>query len=195
MKVPQESEMFYPQSKEQWREWLQENHALKQSIWVIFYKKKTGRPILNWCEAVDEALCFGWIDSIGKPLDDERFMQFFCKRKPNSTWSKINKDKVSSLLEAGMMTAAGQYCIDVAKQNGSWTILDNVEALIIPVDLSIAFNQNPDTIFYFMDLSKSVKKAVLQWLVLAKRPETRSNRIAEVISFCIEKKVPKQFRP
>lgn len=195
MKLQQEPETFYPENKAEWRAWLNDNHALKPSVWVVFYKKITGMPTVSWSEAVDEALCFGWIDSIGKPLDGERFMQFFCKRKPNSTWSKINKDRVSALLEAGLMTPAGQHCIDVAKQNGSWTMLDDVEALILPKDLSVAFDSRPEALAYFTVLSRSVKKSILQWLVLAKRPETRANRIAAVISFCMEKKVPKQLRP
>ncbi|GGE42108.1 uncharacterized protein YdeI (YjbR/CyaY-like superfamily) [Pedobacter psychrotolerans] len=190
-----EQETFYPENKSQWRAWLKENHALKKSIWVIFYKKKTGRPTINWSEAVDEALCFGWIDSIGKPIDDEKFMQYFCQRKPNSTWSKINKDKVNVLLEANLITDAGKYCIDIAKQNGSWTILDEVEALIIPKDLELAFAEQPEAAIFFSNLSRTVKKGILQWLVLAKRPATRASRIKDVIQFCLEKNIPKQFRP
>ncbi|ACE06207.1 hypothetical protein Aasi_0836 [Candidatus Amoebophilus asiaticus 5a2] len=130
-----EIESFYPSNRQQWREWLQENHAKKQSIWLIHYKIKSSMPTISWSEAVDEALCFGWIDSKAKPIDEEKYMQFFSKRRAISTWSKVNKEKVQKLIDGGTMTKAGLESIEIAKQNGSWTILDEVEALIIPNDL------------------------------------------------------------
>ncbi len=177
----QEVETFYPESQAAWRQWLQENHVSKQSIWLIYYKKKANIPSLSWSNAVDEALCFGWIDSTAKPIDDQKYMQFFSKRKPNSVWSKVNKEKVSNLIIKGLMTEAGSKSIERAKQNGTWTILDEVEELIIPKDLDEAFDIHTGTKNYFLSLSKSVRKMMLYRLVLAKRPETRQKRIEKII--------------
>src|SRR5690606_22432980 len=113
----------------------------------------------------DEALCFGWIDSIKKKLDEDSTVQFFSKRKPTGTWSKINKGKVERLIADGLMTPAGLDCIETAKQNGSWTLLDSVEALQIPDDLAEAFRRHSGAASFFESLSKSVRKALLQWVV------------------------------
>ena len=187
-------ESFYPKSRQEWREWLEKNHIGKQSIWLIYYKKKSKVSTVSYNEAVDEALCFGWIDSKAKPLDDERYMQFFSKRKNNSVWSKINKDKVERLVKEGLMAKAGFEIIEKAKQNGSWTILDEAEALIIPQDLEDNFKMNQDAKKYFVRLSRSDKRNILQWLVLAKRPETRQKRITEIIRCADLNQKPKQFR-
>lgn len=189
-----EIETFCPASQQEWRQWLKKNHRSKQSVWLVSYKKNSNIPTVTYNEAVDEALCFGWIDSTKKSLDEERSMQFFCQRKPNSVWSKINKAKVQRLIEEGRMTKAGLSCIEVAKQNGSWTILDEVEELIIPKDLAIEFRRNPGSKEYFLSLSKSMRKMMLQWLVVAKRPETRQNRIKEIAEQAAQKLKPKQFR-
>ncbi len=189
-----EVETFCPDSKKHWREWLQKNHRSAQSIWLVFYKVSSGKATLGWGEAVDEALCFGWIDSLKKTLDEERYIQFFSKRKPKSTWSKINKDKVEQLISEGLMTSAGLQCIDIAKQNGSWVFLDQVEALTIPADLEEAFAPNPGSKDYYLSLSKSSKKIILYWIVSAKRSETRQKRIAETVEAASRRMKPKPFR-
>ncbi|MEQ1584669.1 MAG: YdeI/OmpD-associated family protein [Cyclobacteriaceae bacterium] len=189
-----EIESFYPATKLQWRAWLKKNHVKKQSVWLICYKVKSGKPTITWSEAVDEALCFGWIDSIRRPVDGEKFLQFFSKRKLGSTWSKVNKEKVQNMITNGRMTAAGLACIDIAKQNGSWTILDTVEALIIPNDLTKAFKTQKGSKVFFTSLPKSAKKRILQWLVLAKRVETRLKRVNEVVTLASTGQIPKQFR-
>jgi uncharacterized protein YdeI (YjbR/CyaY-like superfamily) len=188
-----EIELFYPKSQKEWRLWLTKNHIKKDAVWVIFYKQKIGKPTITWSNAVDEALCFGWIDSVKKTLDEERSIQFFSKRKPKSTWSKINKAKIQLLIDTKKMTQAGLHCINIAKENGSWSILDGVEALVIPNDLQIALIAKPNANDFFLGLSKSVKKAILQWLVLAKRPETRQKRISEIVEVAALGKKPKQF--
>lgn len=194
MQEKEEIETFYPSTTADWREWLQENHLSKQSIWLIYYKKKSKIPSISWSEAVDEALCFGWIDSTARPIDDEKYMQFFTRRKATSVWSKINKDKVEKLIAAGKMSQAGFESIEKAKQNGSWTILDSVEELAIPEDLEVAFQANDGSKDFFMGLSKSVRKAILQWLVLAKQQSTRQKRINEIAELAAQKLKPKQFR-
>jgi len=186
-------ETFYPTSQADWRKWLKKNHATQKSVWVVFHKLKTGMRCLTWSEAVDEALCFGWIDSKAKPLDDKTYMQFFSRRKSNSVWSKINKDKVLRLMDDGLMAPAGLASIEIAKQNGSWAILDEVEELKIPADLANEFKKHPGSKQYFLSHSKSVIKMMLQWLVLAKRPETRQKRIVEIAELAGKKQKPKQF--
>ena len=186
-------ETFCPLNIKEWRDWLAVHHELKSSVWLVYGKKGSGLPSITWSEAVDEALCFGWIDSIKKPVDKERFMQFFCKRKPNSIWSKINKEKVKRLLAQKLIAKAGLETIKKAKQNGSWTALDAVETLKIPKDLALEFKNSKDAKIFFLGLSKSAKKAILQWIVLAKRAETRQNRILELVKSSSEKVLPKQF--
>lgn len=186
-------ETFYPTNRQEWRKWLTENHRTKQSIWLVCYKKKANIPTISWSDAVEEALCFGWIDSTRNTVNDEKFVQLFSKRKAKSTWSKVNKEKVLLLIEQGLMTQAGHESIEIAKQNGSWIILDEVEALSIPTDLEEAFKANPDSMDYFLSLSKSVKKGILQWIVLAKRTETRAKRINEIVVTLAQKLKPRQF--
>ena len=194
MNMEQEFETFCPKSRQEWREWLEDNHLEKQSIWLIYYKKKTNIPTVTYSDAVDEALCFGWIDSKAKSIDEKKSMQFFSKRKIKSVWSKVNKDKVARLSEAGLMAQAGLNSVEIAKQNGSWTILDEAEALIIPNDLELEFQKNPNSKDYFLGLSRSDKRNILQWLTMAKRSETRIKRIEEIVELAGEKLKPKQFR-
>lgn len=192
-KEEQKIETFCPATRQEWRTWLQKHHDKKQSVWLIQYKKNAGVATISWSEAVDEALCFGWIDSIKKSLDENRSIQFFCKRKPNGTWSKVNKAKIEQLIANGLMAPAGRATIEAARKNGSWTILDEVEELVIPTDLEAAFEAQPGSAAYFLSLSKSVRKQLLQWLVLAKRSETRQKRIDEIATHAAQKQKPKQF--
>lgn len=188
-----EKHTFYPTNRQAWRQWLTDNHQREQSIWLVCYKMKSGKPTISWSDAVDEALCFGWIDSTRRSVDEHTFIQFFTKRKPTSVWSKINKEKVERLIAEGLITQVGYECIEVAKRNGSWSILDEVEELIIPKDLEKAFKTHRGSKDFFLSLSKSVRKAILQWLVLAKQPETRQRRIDEIAVMASEKRKPKQF--
>lgn len=188
-----EKQTFHVRSKAEWRQWLEQNHHIEQSIWLICNTRKSNLPTVSWSELVDEALCFGWIDSTRKTIDEGSFMQLFSRRKPNSTWSKINKDKVQKLIENNLMMKAGFETIRIAKENGSWTILDSVEDLSIPEDLNEAFQIHEGSEAYFQSLSKSMRKMMLQWIVLAKRPETRKNRIDEIARQAAQKKKPKNF--
>ena len=188
-----ELKTFYPKHRQEWREWLKDNHEKEQSVWLIYYKKKSNIPTIIYSEAVDEALCFGWIDSKSKPLDEEKFMQFFSRRKEKSVWSKVNKEKVDRLIGEGLMSKAGYEIIRTAKKNGSWTILDEAEALIIPDDLEKAFDNRSNARQYFLGLNRSDKRNILQWLVLAKRQETRLKRITEIVELADINQKPKQF--
>ena len=132
-------ETNYLQSRTDWRNWLLKNHKAKQSVWLMFYNKKSGKESISWSDAVDEALCFGWIDSKKQTINDFSYRQYFSKRKTDSTWSKINKDKVNKLIKNGLMTESGLKSIKMAKQNGSWVILDEIEQLVIPKDFKKAW--------------------------------------------------------
>ena len=192
--MEKEIETICPKNRQEWREWLLEHHTDKQSVWLIYYKKKSNVPTITYSDAVDEALCFGWIDSKAKPLDDEKFMQFFSKRKKNSVWSKINKAKIDRLTQEGLMTKVGFETIEAAKQNGTWTTLDEAEALIVPGDLEEELEKRPNAKKYYLGLSRSDKRNILQWLTLAKRPETRQKRIIEIVELADQNLKPKQFR-
>ena len=180
-------DVFYPKNQAEWRAWLEQHHQSQQAVWVVFYKKSSAIPSITWSEAVDVALCFGWIDSKKVAVDSEKSHQFFCPRKAKSTWSKINKVKVDQLIEAGLMTEAGFASIEVAKRNGSWTLLDEVEALVIPPDLEQALAGQERLMAQFLGLSKSAKKELLARLLFAKRPETRQKRIDEMMVLLTQK--------
>ena len=189
-----ELELYYPASQAEWRAWLMENHEQEDAVWLLFYKKKSKIPSLTWSQAVDEALCFGWIDSVKKTVDADSYKQYFSKRKAKSTWSKINKDKVDQLIKDGQMMQAGLKSVEVAKENGSWTYLDVIDQLIIPDDLEQAFEKHPNSKSFFLSLSKSVRKGILYWVLDAKRPETRQKRIQEIAEQASQNLKPKPFR-
>lgn len=191
----QEIEEFYPETKQHLRKWFQKNHLAKDAVWLIFYKKHTGKPSVAWTDAVDEALCFGWIDSKGETIDKDTFRQYFCKRKPKSTWSKINKQKIETLAAKGLIVEAGFKVIEIAKQNGSWTILDEAEELTVPPELEKAFEKFANSKAYFLSLSKSKKKVLLYWIALAKTASTKQKRILEIAENASQNQHPKQFRP
>ncbi len=187
-------EDFCPRDKKDWRKWLELNHTKKEAVWLILYKKKSPDHNLSWGESVDEALCFGWIDSVKKKIDAEKFRQYFSKRKAKSNWSKINKEKVKILIDQGLMEKAGYKSIEIAKKNGSWTILDEVEALVIPKDLKEELTKYRGAEEYFESLSASDKKILFYWVVSAKRKETRQKRVLEIVKNASSKLKPKQFR-
>lgn len=189
-----DAEDYCPLDKKDWRKWLELNHSDKKGIWLIFYKKKSPDYNLNWSESVDEALCFGWIDSTKRTIDSEKYKQYFSKRKAKSNWSRINKDKVKTLIEQGLMNEEGYKSIEIAKENGSWTISDQIEVHEIPEDLKEAFTNNEGSMAYFGSLSNSSRKTLLHWINSAKRKETRQKRIVEITENASKKLKPKQFR-
>lgn len=189
-----EIEEFCPSNQQEWRDWLETNHQSKKSVWLILHKKNSPTPNLTWSESVDEALCFGWIDSVKKTIDEHRYKQFYCPRKKDSIWSKINKAKTEELIAKGLMKDAGLKTIEVAKSNGSWSILDDVDALIVPPDLEDLFQKFDGAKSYYENLSNSIKKQLLYWVISAKRPETRLKRITEIAECMHRNELPKQFK-
>lgn len=188
-------EEFYPETKQHLREWFQKNHLAKDAVWLIYFKKHTNKPSVIWTDAVDEALCFGWIDSKAETIDKDSYRQYFCKRKASSTWSKINKLKIKSLSANGLMMEAGLKVIEIAKQNGTWTILDDVEELKVPPNLEIAFAAFDNAKDYFTSLSSSKQKILLSWIALAKTEATKQKRILEIAENAAQNQLPQQFRP
>lgn len=186
-------DQFCPSNPEDWRKWLSQHHEHEKGVWLVIYKKSSKTPNLSWSQAVDEALCYGWIDSVKQTIDNEKYRQYFTKRKPKSTWSKVNKEKVEQLIKNGKMTKAGADAIEIAKQNGYWTLLDSVEQLIIPNDLQQQLDKHPDAKSYFLSLNKATQKGMLFWIKVAKRSETRTKRINEIIEKALVGQKPKQF--
>lgn len=194
--MPAEPEnSFHPLTRDEWRAWLEQNHTRTQGVWLITYKKATGKPRVAYAETVEEALCFGWIDSKSNALDDERAMRWYAPRKPRTGWSRVNKQHVERLLAAGLMTPAGQAKIDAAQQDGSWSALDAVENLEIPPDLAAALAAAPAANAYFAAFPRSAKRAILEWIAHAKTDATRAKRIAETVRLAEQNQRANQWRP
>lgn len=173
---------FYAKDRQSWRKWLLKNHLELQDVWLIIHKKQSSQPSVNYEEAVEEALCFGWIDSRPRKKDDDTFLLFFSRRKPKSVWSAINKKRIQKLTENGLMMPAGIRAIEIAKENGSWTSIDAVEAMIMPAGLEQAFTGNPTALKNFTAFPASVKKGIYQWIASAKTDSTRTKRVVETVS-------------
>lgn len=181
---------FCPKDVADWRRWLKKNHSRASGVWLIFYRAASGRRVLTYSEAVDEALCWGWIDSKVQPIDEERFRQVFTPRKVGSGWSALNKRKIEAMKKQGRMQAAGRAKIDGAIADGTWTLLDAVEALEMPVALQAALAAAPTALEYYESLTPGRKKSLLRWLNEAKREHTRSIRISRIIEALGEKRMP-----
>jgi uncharacterized protein YdeI (YjbR/CyaY-like superfamily) len=179
MTTPPEGERFHPETRAQWRAWLAEHHATRDGVWLVFWRQQSGRTGPTYEDAVQEALCFGWIDSKPAKLDQDRTMLRFSPRKRGSGWARTNKVRIEQLIRDGLMTEAGLAKIEEARRDGSWTSLDAVEAMIVPDDLAAAFAAQPGAREHWDGYPPSVRKAVLQWIAQAKRPETRARRVTE----------------
>ena len=188
------SNSIHPLTRAEWRTWLEENHGRAEGIWLITYKKATGKPRIEYDEAVEEALCYGWVDSKPNKLDDERSLLWFAPRKPGTGWSRPNKDRVAKLIAASLMAPAGLAKVDAAKENGSWFALDAVEALEIPPDLDRALAANPAARGYFDVFPRTVKRGILEWIANAKKPETRAGRVGETVRLAAENVRANQWR-
>jgi uncharacterized protein YdeI (YjbR/CyaY-like superfamily) len=185
---------IHPPTLADWRDWLATNHTRAEGVWLITWKKSAGKPTISYEESVEEALCFGWVDSKGNKLDDERTMLWFAPRKAGSGWSRPNKARVERLIAQGRMTPAGLAKIEAAKADGSWALLDAVENLEVPDDLAAEFDNYPAARANFDAFPRSARRAILEWIVQAKRPETRANRIAETARLAQENVRANQWR-
>lgn len=175
-------ETFYAKDCKTWRKWLKANHKKRRSIWLIIYRKNATKPSVYYDEAVEEALCFGWIDSTANKRDEESRYQYFCQRKPASKWSKLNKSRVEKLIKQGLMEKAGMAMVELAKQTGTWNALDDIEELVMPPDLLKAFSKDKIALRNFEAFPPSARKGIFQWIINAKQDATRNKRILETVS-------------
>lgn len=188
MRKVDELEDFHPLSRREWREWLAENHDKSAGVWFVYFKKQAGKPRVSYTEAVEEALCFGWIDSLPRKLDDERSKLLFTPRKRKSVWSKLNKERIEKLIKNGLMTETGLAKIEAAKKDGSWNTLDASDNLEIPTDLAKEFRANKAAAENFEAFPASVKRGILYWITSAKRDETRKNRVEKTVRMAAKNK-------
>ena len=170
-----------PKSRKAWRTWLETHHASSTGTWLVYAKKHSGLRSLTYNDAVEEALCFGWIDSKIHPIDDDFYMQMFTPRKPKSAWSASNKARVKRLLADGLMRAAGLAVVKAAKASGRWEAMKHIEDLTIPPDLESAIRANPDASRHWASYSENRRREVLYRLAGAKRPETRARYLRQII--------------
>ncbi|MCU0445039.1 MAG: YdeI/OmpD-associated family protein [Microscillaceae bacterium] len=180
-KFAEDFEHFYPPDRATWRAWLANNHASKNGVWLIYYKKNSDKPSIAYPDAVKEALCYGWIDSKVNKLDEFSYKQVFTPRKPKSVWSKVNKAYLEELLAQNLMTEAGLKTIEIAKQNGAWSSIDEIENLILPADFAEALQKNPIAASNYETFAKTAKKSILLYITGTKKPEVRAARIDETV--------------
>jgi uncharacterized protein YdeI (YjbR/CyaY-like superfamily) len=167
------------ENRAEWRAWLEANHATATGAWLVTWRRGAGHPVLDYEDGVEEALCFGWIDSRGGRVDEQRSKLYYAPRKARSGWARTNKARVERLLAAGLMAPAGKAAIERAKANGSWTMLDDVENGVVPDDLRAALAAHPPAEEHWATFPPSARRVILEWVRQAARPETRAARIAE----------------
>ena len=186
---------YYPKNRKAWRTWLQKNHAAKQHVWLIIYKKNTGKPSVTYDEIVEEALCFGWIDSKPNKRDNESYFLFVSTRKPKSPWSAINKKRIEILLQQNKIEDAGLKKIEAAKKDGSWMLLDKIDALEMPIELKKSFAKNKTGLKHFEEFPPSVKKQICQWIYSAKTEQTLQKRVTETVALAEKNIRANQWKP
>jgi len=182
--LPFRMKQVHVTTRNQWRRWLARNHARETAgVWLLFHRKSTGRPSLGYEESVEEALCFGWIDSIIKRIDEDTYGRKFTPRKNDSAWSKANKQRVVKICREGRMTAFGQAKVDAAKRSGRWAMDPRpVIDMNLPPEFSEALGRNRAARDFFEKLAPTYRRHFLGWIATAKRPETRSSRVRESIA-------------
>lgn len=185
----------HPRSRAEWRRWLARHHERAEGVWLVSFKKSTGRQAFGYDEAVEEALCFGWIDSRPRALDAERSMLWFAPRRPRTGWSGPNKERVERLLAAGLMAPAGLAKVEAARRDGSWTALDSATALEVPPDLARAFRMHAGSRTNFDAFPPSARRAILEWIGAAKRRETRAARVEETARLAALDERVHQWKP
>jgi uncharacterized protein YdeI (YjbR/CyaY-like superfamily) len=178
----------------QWRAWLEEHHADEDGVWLVMWRPGTGRPRVTYEEAILESLCFGWIDSLSHPVDDERTMLWFTPRRAGSPWSRVNKERLARVEAEGRMTDAGRGVVERARADGSWAYLDQVEDLVVPDDLADAFARYPGAADSWESFTPSDRKVALRWILDVRRDATRAARVDETAREA-QRGVPAHRRP
>jgi len=172
---------FYAKTREEWRKWLEKNCQSEKSVWLIIYHKKSERPSVHYRDAIENALCFGWVDSKAVKRDHESFYLSFSPRNPKSAWSKINRERAEKMIKQGLMTTSGQALIDLAKKTGTWEALADAQNLVMLDDLQKLFDKNETAFKNFQAFPPSSKRVILEWILKAKKPETRQRRIVQTV--------------
>jgi len=172
---------YQPKTRAEWRRWLAKNHAHSKGIWLVINKKEADVAGITYADAVEEALCFGWIDGGASSLDAQQFKLYLSPRKPGSVWSRLNKQRIRKLVKDGIMTPMGLAKIEAARKDGSWTRFDAIDDLVMPADLLEQLSANAEARRNFEAFSDSSKKIILFWIANAKRAETRRKRIEETV--------------
>jgi uncharacterized protein YdeI (YjbR/CyaY-like superfamily) len=186
--------MVHPTTRAQWRAWLAAHQDDTEGVWLVSWKKSVGKPFVGYDDVVEEALCVGWVDSKPASLDGERGMLWIAPRKPRSSWSRLNKQRVERLIAAGVMTPRGLAVVEQAQRDGSWVALDEVEQLLEPDDLRVALDADPTARTAWDGFPRSTRRAILEWVQAAKKPETRATRIATTVSEAHEGRRANQWR-
>ena len=185
----------HPLTRGAWRAWLGEHHGTSRGVYFVGWRRSSGKTPVDYAEAVEEALCVGWIDSKGGKLDEDRGILWFAPRSPRSAWARSNKERVARLTAAGLMLPAGLAVVEDAKRRGTWTMLDDVEDLVVPDDLAAALEASPPARANWDAFSKSARRMLLEWIRQAKRPETRARRIEETATHAARNEKANQWVP
>ena len=180
MSALDDAQLVHADDRATWRAWLEANHATSSGAWLVTWRRRSGRLGLDYEAAIEEALCFGWVDSTAGRVDDDRGKLYFAPRKPRSGWAATNKARIERLLAEGRMAPAGIAAIERAKANGSWEVLDSAERLVLPADLAAALEAMPPAAANFAGFPPSARKQMLGWVALAGRPEARAARIRQI---------------
>lgn len=179
MPTPRDAPRVHPETRSRWRQWLLAHHESESAVWLVSWRKATGRPAVGYDGAVSEALAIGWVDSLPRRLDAERTMLCFTPRRATSAWSRPNKGRVEQLRRDGAMTPAGERAVAAAVGNGAWSRLDAVEDLLLPDDLAAALTHHRDARRSWEAFPPSARRGILEWVVQARRPSTRAARVEE----------------
>lgn len=174
------------ETRKSWRDWLKKNHQKEKSVWLIIYHKNSQVESVTYDAAVEEAVCFGWIDSKPNKRDDESYYLFFAQRKSGSKWSKANRERALKMIKQGLMTTSGQAMIDIAKKKGTWEALVDVQNSVVPADLQKLLEKHKTAFENFQAFPPSSKRIILEWIMNAKRPETRKKRIEETVKLAAQ---------
>lgn len=186
---------IHPKSRAGWRAWLAANHTRETGVWLVTYKQSAGIPDLSYNDGVEEALCFGWVDSRPRALDANRTMLWYAPRKAGSAWAKTNKERVARLIANGLMQEAGLAKINAAKADGSWGTLDSVDRLEIPVELEAAFGRYVGSSEHFANFPPGIKRGILEWIATARTVATREKRADETARLAAQNQRANQWTP
>ncbi len=180
MSALDDAPLVHADDRATWRAWLEANHSTVRGAWLVTWRARSGRQGLDYEAAVEEALCFGWVDGTGGAFDADHGKLYFARRKPRSVWAASNKARVAQLIEDGRMQPAGLAAIERAKADGSWEVLEGPERLEVPPDLEAALDANPPAAERFAGFTPSARRIMLAWVATAVRPGTRASRIEQV---------------